>query len=590
MITLKSTLPLFILCISLWQGTAAQLNVTINKKGTSTTSPVVFTAIFSAPINSATFTASDIVLSGTATGKTVTAITEVAPNDGTTFEITVTATSGDGTVIATIPAVGYVSAILANTGPGTQPYNLTMDGSGNIYTSNYATNNVSKITPAGVSSILGTTGSGPIDITIDGNSGDIYTCNVGSNNVSKITSAGVSTILGTTGNQPRDIVFDDFLGDIYTCNAGSNNVSKISPAGVSTILGTTGGGPISLILDGGGNVFTNNAGSNNISKITSGGVSVNLGVTGFNPSDIVSDGSGNLYVCDYDLNNIIKTTPAGVSTTFSTTGSGANSINIDGSGNLYTANNIDNNVSQITPAGVSTIIGNTGAGPRGILIDGSLNIYTANQLDNNVTKIRPVGIALSGSTIPSNQASTSTDNTFVLPVSLLYFTATNTYCTASLIWKTTAEINSSYYSIESSIDGQVFAEVKKIASKNSATGAVYTQTFRDVSGTVYYRLKMADADGHYVYSKILTVTANDNCNLFLQPTVSPNPASDFITVAGLVKGSHVSLINAAGTRLTGIEATSSSSQRIDISKFAKGVYVLRIEATDGSIHTVRVIK
>ena len=589
MITLKSALPLLIFCISLWQSTAAQLNVTINKKGTSTTSPVVFTAIFSAPINSATFTASDIVLSGTATGKAVNTITQVAPNDGTTFEITVTATSGDGTVIATIPAVGYVSAILANTGSGTEPYNLTMDGSGNIYTPNYGTNNVSKITPVGVSSILGTTGSGPIGITID-DLGNLYTVNVGANNVSKITPDGVSAIFGTTGIQPRGIAIDATFGMVYTCNFGSNDVSKITPEGVSSILGTTGGGPISIVWNEvSGKVYTANNGSNNISKIAPTGVSANMGTTGFDPTGMVIDGLGNLYVCNYADNNISKITPDGVSTIFSTTGTGPISINIDGLGNLYTANNIDNNVSKITPVGVSTIIGNTGAGPRGILIDGS-NIYTANLRGNNVTKLTAVGIALSGSTTVSNEASTSTDNTFVLPVSLLYFTATNTYCTASLVWKTTAEINSSYYSIERSADGQVFTEIKKVASKNSAMGAVYAHTFKDVSGTVYYRLKMADADGHYVYSKILTVTANDNCNSSLQPTVSPNPANDFITVAGLVKGCHVSLINAAGTRLTGIEATSSSSQWIDISKFAKGVYVLHIEATDGSIQTVKFIK
>ena len=589
MITLKPALPIFILCISLWQVAAAQLNVTINKKGTSTTSPVVFTAKFSAPINTATFTASDIVLSGTATGKAVTSITQVAPNDGTTFEISVTATSGTGTIIATIPAVGYVSAILGNTVPGTQPYNLTMDGSGNIYTSNYATNNVSKITTAGVSSILGTTESGPINIAID-NEGNLYTINYNANNVSMITPAGVSTIFGTTGSQPSDILIDEIGGYIYTSNYGSNDISKIPFVGGSIILGTTGGEPVSIVLDQNtGNVYTANSGDNNISMVTPSGVSTNLGTTGFNPTGMVIDASGNLYICNFGDNSISKITPAGVSTIFSTTGNGPTSIIMDVSGNLYTTNQGDNTVSQITPAGVSTIIGNTGAGPRGMLIDGSLNIYTANQSDNNVTKLTAVGIALSGSTTLSNQASTSTDNTFVLPVSLLYFTASNTQCTASLYWETSAEISSSYYSIERSTDGQVFTEIKKVASKNSVTGAAYAQTFTDVSGTTYYRLKMVDADGHYKYSKILTVTAEGNCASPVQLTVSPNPASDFITVAGLVTGSHISLINAAGTRLTGIEATSSS-QRIDISAFAKGIYILRIEATDGSIHIVKFIK
>jgi hypothetical protein len=52
------------------------------------------------------------------------------------------------------------------------------------------------------STILGTTGANPIGITID-SSGNIYTANAGANNVSKITPLGVSTILSTTGTQPQ---------------------------------------------------------------------------------------------------------------------------------------------------------------------------------------------------------------------------------------------------------------------------------------------------------------------------------------------------------------------------------------------------
>ena len=61
-----------------------------------------------------------------------------------------------------------------------------MDSSGNVYTANKGSNNVSKITPAGLSTILGTTGSNPVGIVVD-SSGNVYTANRGSNNVSKIT-------------------------------------------------------------------------------------------------------------------------------------------------------------------------------------------------------------------------------------------------------------------------------------------------------------------------------------------------------------------------------------------------------------------
>ncbi len=53
--------------------------------------------------------------------------------------------------------------------------------------------------------------------------------------VSKITPDGTSTILGTTGNYPAEIVVDG-SGNIYTNN--QDDISMITPEGTSTLLGT----------------------------------------------------------------------------------------------------------------------------------------------------------------------------------------------------------------------------------------------------------------------------------------------------------------------------------------------------------------
>ena len=75
------------------------------------------------------------------------------------------------------------------------------------------------------STIFSTTGDEPSGIVLDV-AGNIYTANSGSDNVSKITPAGVSTIFGITGDEPSGIVLD-VAGNIYTTNSISNNVSKI---------------------------------------------------------------------------------------------------------------------------------------------------------------------------------------------------------------------------------------------------------------------------------------------------------------------------------------------------------------------------
>lgn len=83
-------------------------DVTINQVGgqadPTSASPVTFTAVFDEPMNNATFTSSDVTVGGTATTGVVT-VTEIAPNDDTTFEVSIVVT-GDGTVVPTIPAGG----------------------------------------------------------------------------------------------------------------------------------------------------------------------------------------------------------------------------------------------------------------------------------------------------------------------------------------------------------------------------------------------------------------------------------------------------------------------------------------------------
>jgi LPXTG-site transpeptidase (sortase) family protein len=91
--------------------------VTINQAVTQVdpteTIPILFTAIFSESINISTFTDADIIFVGTVTGTLSVVITEVAPNDGTTFEVSVSGMTASGTVIASISA-GTVQDTVGN--------------------------------------------------------------------------------------------------------------------------------------------------------------------------------------------------------------------------------------------------------------------------------------------------------------------------------------------------------------------------------------------------------------------------------------------------------------------------------------------
>ena len=74
--------------------------------------PVYFTVVFSEPINTGTFTTGDLTLTGSA-GVDSVSITEVAPNDGTTFEVAVDL-DDFGDITASIGA-GRVADVAGNT-------------------------------------------------------------------------------------------------------------------------------------------------------------------------------------------------------------------------------------------------------------------------------------------------------------------------------------------------------------------------------------------------------------------------------------------------------------------------------------------
>ena len=59
-----------------------------------------------------------------------------------------------------------------------QPRGIAVGTAGNVYTANTDSDTVSKITPAGASTIFGTTGNTPVAIAIDVNgNGNVYTAN-----------------------------------------------------------------------------------------------------------------------------------------------------------------------------------------------------------------------------------------------------------------------------------------------------------------------------------------------------------------------------------------------------------------------------
>jgi hypothetical protein len=168
-----------------------------------------------------------------------------------------------------------------------------------------------------------------------------------------------------------------------------------------------------------------------------------------------------------------------------------------------------------------------------------------------------------------------------LPVRLLTFRARYNGRTVDLNWATATEINSDYFLMERSTDGINFSAIGRVqAAGNSSVRLNYAGEDRQpLNGVSYYRLKMYDRNGGFEYSSveriiiqgqlltvIPTVTSNGRVNVQLSALPDGNPSLQLFDIAGRM----VWKTNVTGTVIP-----------VDLSTYAKGMYVLRLVTNDG---------
>jgi ELWxxDGT repeat protein len=183
----------------------------------------------------------------------------------------------------------------------------------------------------------------------------------------------------------------------------------------------------------------------------------------------------------------------------------------------------------------------------------------------------------------------------VLPVRLLEFDGKLTNNDAVLNWKTDNETGISDFIIERSVDGVNFKQAGWV--KASGISGVHTYSFTDVgivltgAATIYYRLKQADIDGHFVYSGIILLSPEKIGGIRLYP----NPADAEINIeTGILKAGILDyrVYDNTGKKLVhgSREITGQGNNfSVDVSKLSAGIYYLAIRCNDFS-KTVQFVK
>ena len=362
------------------------------------------------------------------------------------------------------------------------PSGITVDASGSIFVADTGNQRIRKITGSGeITTVAGTGTYGlsgdegaavlaqlnaPWDVAVDG-SGNLFIADTWNHRIRKVTAAGViTTVAGSTQgfsgdggpsssaqlNQPTGLAIDDSRG-LLIADAGNSRVREVgvdglidtvAGGGVSGFSGDGGpataaklNGPLAVAVDASGNLFIADFGNYRVREVTAdrtirtvaGGGTSRPGDGGLgtaasidSPAGVALDSGGNLFFTENWSNRVRKVLPSGIINTIAGNGAGGFSgdggtatsarldfptaVATDRSGNLYIADSDNARVRKVAAEGIiSTVAGGGTSGPGdggpataarlnnpvAVAVDASGNLFIADAGDSRIRKVTAAG-------------------------------------------------------------------------------------------------------------------------------------------------------------------------------------------------------
>lgn len=168
----------------------------------------------------------------------------------------------------------------------------------------------------------------------------------------------------------------------------------------------------------------------------------------------------------------------------------------------------------------------------------------------------------------------------------------------SVNWTTLSEVNNYFFTIEKtnelleSINHHGLHEDLSLWTQCGIVNGtnknnVMNYSFIDKNpfpGVSYYRIKQTDFSGEFSYSRIVLVTG---INEKREIKIYPNPAKDILTIEA-EDITSISLLNMLGKKVYESKADSYEIHTIRTQNIPDGMYILKLEMSDGSISTSKI--
>ncbi len=183
----------------------------------------------------------------------------------------------------------------------------------------------------------------------------------------------------------------------------------------------------------------------------------------------------------------------------------------------------------------------------------------------------------------------------VLPATMVSFKGNKDGARVLLDWVTVDEQRLSHYEVERSYDGVTFSKIAEVTAKDQQRNNYTFPDEKPVFGNNYYRLKVMDDDGKYVYSNTVVVKF-DQKNMGLV-TIAPNPAQQQVNIrlTGFEKGEYtLRLFNTAGILFETRKINLREHQQTEVMNrnrnIVPGVYMVTLhDENNNKLSTVRLI-
>lgn len=168
---------------------------------------------------------------------------------------------------------------------------------------------------------------------------------------------------------------------------------------------------------------------------------------------------------------------------------------------------------------------------------------------------------------------TLADLAAALPVVWLSFTVTKQNKTVLLQWTTAQEQNTRNFTVQHSSNGIHWTGIGALpAAGNSSSASKYSYVHNSpVTGANYYRLLQTDIDNRNSYSTVRTLRFTTTNEPF---TITGNPVTNNVIIVQVNTATVLALYTADG-KLLWQEQVNTGTKYIDVSRYAKGAYLLK---------------